>query len=460
MARPAGIELACVDVRVTGFSLVVDATGCIFTVAVVRVCSLQSEAETRDETGDGLVRFLIGQRLKKDLLSARAVATIKEPGRHSDGGNLYLYVSKTGNRSWTFMWSRNGKQREMGLGPVGDITLAEARDKAREARRHLLAGRDPLVERDRDKQTVTFGEFADTYVETMKGQWSNSKTAHQWRVMLTTNAAPLRSRPIADVDTEGVLGVLKPMWTKTPEMAVKARSRIEAVLDAAKAKGLRHGENPARWRGHLDQLLPKRPSLVRGHHAAMPYAEVPAFLELLTASDTLSFMALRFTILTAVRTGEALGARWSEFDFASRLWTVPLERMKAGRQHRVPLSESALGIARDLYAKRSSDFVFPGIKPGRPLSNMSMLMVLRGLDLDVTVHGFRSSFRDWAAEVTDFPSEVAEMALAHVVADAVERAYRRGDLFEKRRGLMEAWAGFCTGSKQASISERSADGGQ
>ncbi|WP_237479257.1 Arm DNA-binding domain-containing protein [Lichenibacterium dinghuense] len=209
--------------------------------------------------------------MRKDLLSARAVATIKEPGRHSDGGNLYLYVSKTGNRSWVFMWSRNGKQREMGFGPVGDVTLAEARDKAREARRHLLAGRDPLVERDRDKQTATFGEFADAYVETMKGQWANFKTAHQWRVMLTTNAAPLRSRPIADVDTEGVLGVLRPMWTKTPEMAVKARSRIEAVLDAAKAKGLRQGENPARWRGHLDQLLPKRPSLVRGHHAAMPY---------------------------------------------------------------------------------------------------------------------------------------------------------------------------------------------
>ena len=386
--------------------------------------------------------------MRKDLLSARSVATLKEPGRHSDGGNLYLYVSKTGNRSWTFMWSRNGKQREMGFGPVGDVTLAEARDKAREARRHLLAGRDPLVERDRDKQTATFGDFADAYVETMKGQWSNLKTAHQWRVMLTTNAAPLRSRPIADVDTEGVLGVLKPMWTKTPEMAVKARSRIEAVLDAAKAKGLRQGENPARWRGHLDQLLPKRPALVRGHHAAMPYADVPAFMATLAASDTLSFLALRFTILTAVRTGEALGARWTEFDFAARLWTLPADRMKASRQHRVPLSDAALGIVQALHERRLNDFVFPGMKAGKPLSNMAMMMVLRGLDVDVTVHGFRSSFRDWAAETTDYPGEVAEMALAHVVADAVERAYRRGDLFEKRRGLMDVWAAFCSSTQK------------
>lgn len=376
-------------------------------------------------------------------LSARAVATLKEPGRHADGGNLYLYVSKAGTRSWTFMWSRKGRQREMGLGPVGDVTLAEARDKAREARRHLLAGRDPLVERDRDKDSSTFGAFADAYVETMRPQWSNDKTPHQWSVSLTTHAAPLRPRPVADVDTEAVLAVLQPMWTKTPETASRTRARLEAVLDAAKAKGLRAGENPARWKGHLEQLLPKRPNLVRGHQRAMHYPEVPAFMARLRGLDTMSSNALQFVILTAARTGEAIGAEWPEIDFDAALWIVPAERMKMRRQHRVPLSGAAVAVLRRLHGLRTGRYVFAGMKGSKPLSNMAMLNMIRDLGLDATTHGFRSSFRDWVAERTDFPAEVAEMALAHVVSDETERAYRRGDLFEKRRALAEAWAAFC-----------------
>ena len=343
------------------------------------------------------------------------------------------------------MWSRSGRQREMGLGPVVDVTLAEAREAARKARRQLLTGLDPIVERDRGKQTATFGEFADAHVESMKGQWANPKTARQWRNLLTVNAAALRSRPLTDVATEDVLAVLRPMWTVTPEMATKGRARIEAVLDAAKAKGLRQGENPARWRGHLDQLLPKRSILSRGHHAAMPYNDLPAFMTQLRQSDCLSCLALQFTILTAARTGEVLGATWNELDLNARLWTIPAERMKARRPHRVPLSDAAAAIISQLEKVRVGEHIFHGRRGGKPLSQMAMLMLLRKRSLTVTAHGFRSSFRDWAAEMTDFPSEVAEMALAHVVANSVERAYRRGDLLEKRRAIMTAWAEFCVG---------------
>ena len=323
MARLAGIEFAFANVQKTGFSLLASDPECILMVAVVRHRSLQCEAETRDETGDGSFRFPIGTQLKTNRLSARAVATLKKPGRHADGGNLYLYVSNTGNRSWVFMWSRNGRQREMGLGPVGDVTVTEARDKAQEARRHLLAGRDPIVERDRSSESKTFGEFADAYVETMKGQWSNAKTSHQWGVNLTVHSATLRSLSVAEIDTEAVLTVLRPIWTKTPETASRVRARIEAVLDAAKAKGFRHGENPARWRGHLDQLLPRPPTLVRGHQKAMPYPELPAFMaRLREASESPSNLALQFTILTAARTGESLGAMWVEMDLEAALWTI------------------------------------------------------------------------------------------------------------------------------------------
>jgi integrase len=331
----------------------------------------------------------------------------------------------------------------MGLGPVGDVTLAEAREAAREARRHLAAGRDPLVERGRETKVKTFGEYADAYLEAMKPQWANAKHVYQWETALQKHAVNLRPKPIADIDTSDVMQALKTIWTKTPETASRVRGRIEAVLDAAKAQGLRKGDNPARWRGHLDQLLPKRQKLTRGHHAAMPYADVPAFLRQVRTSDSTSALALEFTILTAARSGETIGAEWREIDLTGALWTVPAKRMKAGREHRVPLVGRALEIVTTLAEAGQGGFVFAGQRRDKPMSNMALSMTLRRLGADVTVHGFRSSFRDWAAERTDTPHEVAEMALAHTIASAVERAYRRGDMFEKRRELMAAWAAYC-----------------
>jgi integrase len=265
-------------------------------------------------------------------------------------------------------------------------------------------------------------------------------------------AAPLRRLPVDRISTDDVLSVLKPLWNDKPETASRLRGRIERVLDAAKAQGLRTGENPARWRGHLDQLLPKRQRLTRGHHAAMSYAELPAFMRGLQAQPATAAAALEFAILTAARSGEVLGARWSEFDAERAIWTVPANRMKAGREHRVPLSRRALGIIKRLYEDRDDDFVFPGQKVGKPLSPMALEMVLRRMKIDdATVHGFRSAFRDWAAERTHFPNEVCEAALAHVIENNAEAAYRRGDLFDKRRKLMEAWAEYCAASKGGKV---------
>ena len=258
--------------------------------------------------------------------------------------------------------------------------------------------------------------------------------------------APLRSRPVDEIDTAAVLEVLKPLWASVPETASRLRGRIETVLDAARARGLigQHEANPARWRGHLDKLLPKRQKLTRGHHAAMPFADVPEFMARLRKRDAVAALALEFTILTAARTGEVLGARWDEIDFKQAVWTVPAARMKGGRAHRVALSGRALAVLKKLDAARTGEFVFPGQRPGKPLSGMAMEMILRRMKAEgVTVHGFRSSFRDWCGEVSTFPREVAEAALAHVAGDATERAYRRGDALEKRRALMEAWATYC-----------------
>jgi len=262
---------------------------------------------------------------------------------------------------------------------------------------------------------------------------------------LQVYAAPLRRIPVDKITTDDVLSVLKPLWNDKAETASRLRGRIERVLDAAKAQGLRTSENPARWRGHLDQLLPKRQRLTRGHHAAMPYSDVPAFMADLQARQATAALALELAILTAARTGEVLGARWEEFDLDRALWTVPATRMKAGREHRVPLSQRALKITGAMHQCRNGDYVFPGQKAGRPLSVMALEMVLRRMKVDgATVHGFRSAFRDWAAEATSFTNEVCEAALAHAIENKVEAAYRRGDLFDKRRKLMEAWGRFCT----------------
>jgi len=380
-------------------------------------------------------------------LNARQVATLKREGRYADGAGLYLVVGPGASRRWAFLFRWRGRRQEMGLGSLASVSLADARERAGEARRALADGRNPVAVRRAElaarNATATFGNFADELVKGFSHGFRNDKHKAQWGMTLTRYAAPLRDMRLADITTADVLAVLQPLWQAKPETASRLRGRIERVLDAAKAKGLRQGENPARWRGHLDSLLPARQRLTRGHHAAMAYRDLPAFIARLRASESVSALALEFAILTTARSGEVLGARWDEFDIEAKLWTVPAARMKAGREHRVPLAARALAIL-DMVAKvRTGEHVFPGQRPGKPLSVMALAMVLRRLKLkNVTVHGFRSAFRDWCGEATAFPRDVAEAALAHTVGDMTERAYRRGDALEKRRKLMTAWASF------------------
>jgi len=393
-------------------------------------------------------------------LSARKVQTINKPGRHADGGNLYLNVTSSGARSWVFLYTFDGRQREMGLGSLHNVPLAQARELAAACRLALAAGRAPRTVRAQSKPT-TFGDMADELIASMEKSWRNAKHRAQWRMTLSVYAAPLRKKSIDKITTEDVLQVLKGLWHEKPETASRLRGRIEAVLNAAKAKGLRSGENPARWRGHLDSLLPKRSALTRTHHAALERDKLPGFLEKLREQNGISAKALEFTILTAARSGEVLGTRWPEIDFDKKIWTVPAERMKGGREHRVPLSCSALAILKEMSAVKRSDYVFPGTKADKPLSGMALEMAMRRLKADATPHGFRSTFRDWAAEETNASHEVCEMALAHTIASKVEAAYRRGDLFEKRRQLMDDWAAFC-GQKPRFVTEenRAADTSQ
>lgn len=340
------------------------------------------------------------------------------------------------------MWKRGVRRREMGLGPVRDVTLAEARSAAAEARKKLRAGIDPIEERRRPAG-MTFGQAADAYVDSVQSGWRNEKHRWQWRETLTSFCVAIRDVPVEAVETGHVLQVLQPIWRTKSETASRLRGRIEKVLDYARAQGLRTGPNPAMWRGHLSAILPKPEKLKRGHHPAMPFLEVPAFVARLRGREAMAALALEFTIITAARTGETLGATWSEIDVEARVWTIPGRRMKAGREHRVPLGNRAIEILRLCRLGCKSEFVFPGQRIGRPLSNMSMEMLLRRMGENVvTTHGFRSSFRDWAGERTAFPREIAEAALAHQVGDETERAYRRGDALEKRRELMTAWEAF------------------
>jgi integrase len=388
---------------------------------------------------------------KINRLNARAVATIAKHGRHADGGGLYLSISPNGGRRWVFLFRWHGKPTEIGFGSARAVTLARARELASQARAKLAEGVNPRDAR-RSLEGATFGQCADRVIEAMRPSWRNSKHAAQWEMTLRDYAAPLRRLPADKITTDDVLSVLKPLWNDKPETASRLRGRIERVLDAAKAQGLRSGDNPARWRGHLDQLLPKRPRLTRGHHAAMSYVDLPAFLLNLQSRQATAALALEFAILTAARSGEVLGACWDEFDLEHAVWTVPAQRMKAGREHRVPLSRRALKILKTLREAREGDFVFPGQKPGKSLSVMALEMVLRRMKIDdVTVHGFRSAFRDWAAECTHFTNEVCEAALAHVIKNKAEAAYRRGDLFDKRRKLMEAWAVYCAAPKAGKV---------
>ncbi len=388
---------------------------------------------------------------KINRLNARAVATIAKHGRHADGGSLYLSISPNGGRRWVFLFRWHGKPTEIGFGSARNVTLAHARELASQARAKLAEGINPRDAR-KPPEGTTFGECADRQIETMRPSWRNDRHVAQWEMTLRDYAAPLRRLSVDKITTDDVLSVLKPLWNDKPETASRLRGRIERVLDAAKAQGLRSGENPARWRGHLDQLLPKRQRLSRGHHAAMNYADLPAFMSDLRARQATAAPVLEFAILTAARSGEVLGARWEEFDLDRAVWTVPSRRMKGGREHRVPLSQRALKIVKAMYEARNSDFVFAGQKPGKPLSVMALLVLLRRMKIeDATVHGFRSAFRDWAAECTNFSNEVCEAALAHAVGNKVEAAYRRGDLFTKRCKLMEAWAAYCTTPKAGKV---------
>ena len=380
-------------------------------------------------------------------LSAREAETLNRPGRHSDGGGLYLSIDASGRRRWVFMYTSNGRRVELGLGSTSTRSLKEAREEATSLRSSLARGMDPRAERSKSTTKPTFGEFADEYVEAMRPSWRNAKHAAQWSMTLTEYAKPLRRLPIDAVTTEEILRTLQPIWKRTPETAERLRGRIENVLSAAKAKGLRSGENPAAWKGHLDQLLPKRQRLKRGHHAALPYENLAEFFGHLSTKSAMAARALQFLILTAARSGEVLGATWSEIDLDRGLWIVSASRMKAGREHRVPLSDAALNVLRTVdAAMEPEDYLFWGKSPDRPLSSMTMAMLLRRMVPSVTVHGFRSSFRDWAAEVSSFPHEVCEKALAHTIANKSEAAYRRGDLLDKRRELMEAWADYCCSS--------------
>jgi integrase len=384
-------------------------------------------------------------------LNARAVITTTKCGRHSDGGGLYLSISPNGGRRWVFLFRWQGKPTEIGLGSARDVTLARARELAVRARAKLAEGINPRAHR-RATEGATFGECADRLIEAMRPAWRNSKHAAQWKMTLLNYAGPLRRLPVDQIKTDDVLSVLKRFWQDRPETASRLRSRIERVLDAAKAQGFRNGENPARWRGHLEQLLPKRQRLTRGHHAAMPYVQLPAFMSDLQARQATAALALEFAILTVARTGEVLGAEWGEFDLQGAVWTIPAARMKSGREHRVPLSLHALSIVKRMQEAQGGDFVFLGQNPGRPLSEMALAMVLRRMKIEAaTVHGFRSTFSDWAAERTNFANEVREASLAHAIKNKAEAAYRRGDLFDKRRKLLEAWASYCTTPKTSRV---------
>ena len=394
-------------------------------------------------------------------LNARLVETIKAPGRHADGGNLYLNVTASGARSWVFLYKRDGRQREMGLGPVRDIPLSRARDLATEHRQAILEGVDPLQKRKATIDKPNFGEFAAELVETMRSAWRSPKHLLEWRRTLSVDAKALAAIPIDQVGTEDVLKVLKPIWVAKPETASRLRGRIETVLHAATARGLRSGDNPAAWTGHLKALLPPaRPKGSRGRYAAMPIDDVPQFMAELRAVSTVSARALEFAILTAARSAEVFGATWAEIDLVRKVWTVPPSRMKAVREHRVPLCARAMEIVIEMQTLGRGDIVFCGPRTGGLLANTAFNRTLSSLREGLTPHGFRSTFRDWAAERTGFPSEAVEMALAHTIKNKVEAAYRRGDLFEKRRALMDAWAGFLgsaeTGSKVVAFSPRSA----
>lgn len=399
-------------------------------------------------------------RILHNVLTPLAVKNAK-PGRHADGAGLYLLVKESGAKSWLFRATIAGKVRDVGLGSAlsGAITLAQARELAREKARESASGAVPVSDRTKrakDARAVqaerakakTFKQVAEDYIDLKESGWRNAKHKAQWRSTLDAYAYPKFGHvSVAEVTTDDIMDVLRPIWTSKAETASRLRGRIENIMDAAKVQGLRTGENPARWRGHLDFLLPKPNKLARGHHASLPYGELPAFMADLAGREALAAKALEFTILTATRSGEVIGASWGEIDLDGAIWTIPADRMKAAKEHRVPLSARVVAILQEVKGlntlSRKDAPVFPG-KSGRNLSGMAMSMLLRRMDRDnITVHGFRSTFREWAGETTAFAREVVEHALSHQLADKAEAAYQRGSLFPKRVKLMQAWADYC-----------------
>jgi integrase len=388
-------------------------------------------------------------------LTAMKVAKAKRPGLYADGGSLYLRVAEGGSKQWIFRYVTNGRMRDMGIGPAHTLTLAEARERATEARKLRLDGIDPIVHkrarvaaiRAADDNAMTFRQCADGFVKDHSSTWSNTRHRADWESSLLRHVYPsLGALPISSIDTPLVLRTLKPIWTTIPETATRVRQRIESIIDWATAHHFRTGDNPARWGGRLEHALPARAKIAAvKHHVALPMEEVGAVMNRLRAEEGTAARCLEFIMLTAARLSEALGAEWREIDFAARTWTVPANRMKSRRTHKVPLSDAAVAVLEQMNAVRCSDYVFPGNREGRPIGDNSVWRLVKDVagDKQTTVHGLRSCFKDWCSERTNFAREVSEMALAHAIPDAVEAAYRRGDLFEKRRKLMDAWAAHC-----------------
>ncbi|WP_297831723.1 site-specific integrase [Pseudomonas sp.] len=399
---------------------------------------------------------------QQQRLTAIQVRKFTKPGLYGDGGGLTLQITLGGVKSWLFRYMISGKAHGMGLGPTHTVSLAEARQKALAARKLILEGINPLAAKKQDQfatalanaRMMTFDQCAEAYVSAHKAGWKNAKHADQWANTLSTYASPVFGQlPVAEIDTSLVVKCLAPIWQTKTETASRLRGRIESILGWATTSGYRTGENPARWKGHLDNLLATISKTSRTkHHPSLPWPRMSEFISALRARDGVSARAVEFAILTACRSGEVRGARWSEFDIDKKIWTIPAERMKAGREHEVPLSHSALAVLKSI--PENGDIVFAGTK-GQPLSDMSLTAVIRRMNGDdqanwgdangdrITIHGFRSSFRMWAAETTDYPREVAEHALAHQLPDAVERAYQRGSQFAKRAALMAEWATYC-----------------
>jgi len=397
----------------------------------------------------------------KDL-TAVEVKRLTATGWHAVGtvAGLGLKVSPTGTRAWVLRVVVGAKRREIGLGAFPDVTLADAHAKARAMRAEIEQGIDPVEKRTaaasalRAAQTagMTFDQCAAAYVKAHAPAWKSAKHAMQWENTLVTYAGPvIGGLLVRHVETPHVLAILEPIWMSKTETASRLRGRIESVLDWATTRGQREGLNPARWRGHLDTLLPEKSKVATtGHHAALPWREIGPFMARLRAAEGVGARCLEFVILTACRSGEARGATWSEIDIGARTWTVPAERMKAGREHRVPLSDATLALLAGLPRIVGNDLVFPAPRGG-VLSDMTLGAVLKRLGVPVTAHGFRSTFRDWCAESTSYPQHVAEMALAHTIGDKVEAAYRRGDLFDKRQRLMTDWADWCARSTTGEV---------